>query len=147
MKRSPMPARKAPLRRSTPLRSSGPPKIQRRSQGAPDRTPAQHAAYLANTAERIRQAGGLCEIRFDRICRHWASKWCHHVFPQRLAKRMRIPIDDSIENLRACCWPCNVHVESIGADTAAALGLFSPVPLDPAAQTDRQTDRKVDPCS
>ena len=92
------------------------------------RTDSERAAYLSNMAARLSSTGGRCELRLPRVCTGSATG-VHHVYPQRLGR------DDSVANLRAACWPCNVQVEQMGKRTAECLGLYSPVPLGDSGNT------------
>ncbi len=88
------------------------------------RTEEEWHAYMMNVQRRLAFSMARCEASLPRVCTGRATE-PHHVFPQRLGR------DDSFDNLRAVCPSCNAQIESMGRDTAEALGLFSPVPLGP----------------
>lgn len=93
------------------------------------RTAEQRAVYEANWRARLWFARGHCELKLS-VCTGTVNE-PHHVWPQREARALGVPVDDSFENLRASCSNCNAQVESLGVQTAAVLGLYSPTPLDP----------------
>ena len=93
------------------------------------RNPQETALYLDNVERRMQWANRHCELQLPRVCTVEAVA-CHHVYPQRLGR------DDSFENLRATCESCNQMVESMGKQSAAALGLYSAHPLGLLADPD-----------
>lgn len=87
----------------------------------PRRTSREQVTYQTNATARHKAARGRCELQLDPCTRRATET--HHIYPQRSG------LDDSYDNLRACCASCNRWVEDMGRKTATALGLYSETPL------------------
>lgn len=94
-----------------------------RTRPKPKRTVDEAKTYEDNCKQRLSKAMYRCELALAP-CLGDATH-CHHFRPQRDG------VDDSVANLRACCWPCNNQVEQLGRVTAARQGVSAPRYPDP----------------
>lgn len=114
MKRSPMPPRSQPLRRSTSLRSRTP--MKRTASQAPRPKPLR--TRLIEEADDlfsrfIRQRGQVCELRLSPDCRGTADHCCHLRSRRFLATRW------DPDNAQAGCIPCHTFGHSYPAEWEA----------------------------
>ena len=94
MKRSPMPARRAPLRAKRPK---------------PRRTAEQDAAYSSAKAVVDRRSRGRCEVRWDSRCTGRAVHF-HHVLPTQFGG------EDTPDNGLAACGSCHSRLHADPAE-------------------------------